>query len=267
VPGDTAQWAGLHVEVRGEGVPILGIHGTPSSAVLWEAAADELARHGRCITYDRRGFLRSRGDAPLGSSDLVEHVDDARALLESLGAIPAIVVGRSTGGLVALELAVRAPHAVRGLVLLEPAVFTVDPGAEAWAAMLRRQVLAAEAADPSTVGEAVIRSALGDETWMAFPVELREMFAGTNDGTRAELHGEGLDLSARPRRYARDELAAITAPTLVVAADDSPEPARRTAARVAELIPGATLARVAGGHLIDPASAAVLAFVDDVGVG
>jgi pimeloyl-ACP methyl ester carboxylesterase len=50
----------LYYEEFGAGAPILGIHGTPSSAVLWEEAARELAQIGRCIIYDRRGFGRSR---------------------------------------------------------------------------------------------------------------------------------------------------------------------------------------------------------------
>jgi pimeloyl-ACP methyl ester carboxylesterase len=252
----------LHVEVRGEGVPILGLHGTPSSAVMWESAAERLARHGRCITYDRRGFLRSRIVGTLDSVDLADHVDDALALLDALDARPAIVIGRSTGGLIALELALRAPRAVLALVLLEPAVFTIDHPVRAWAEELRRLVLEAEARDPETVAQAVILDALGDGVWGSFPPELREMFAETNEGTRAELHGEGMDLSARPRIFETAELAELAMPVLVVAAADSPEPLRRSAARLAELLPGAGTAYVPGGHLIDPAGSAVLDFVD-----
>jgi pimeloyl-ACP methyl ester carboxylesterase len=252
----------LHVEIRGEGVPILGIHGTPSSAVMWEDAAAGLAEHGRCITYDRRGYLRSALPAPVVPAHLDDHVDDALALLDSLDATPAIVIGRSTGGLIALELARRAPHAVRALVLLEPAVFTFDDADRAWADDLRRQILDVEARDPSRVAEAVFRIALGDATWESFPTQLREMFAGTCDGLRAELHGDGLDLSAQPRVYAPEELEAFAVPTLVVAASDSPDVLRRVVARLAELIPGAETARVPGGHLIDPSGPDVLDFID-----
>lgn len=257
----------LHVVVTGEGVPILGVHGSPSSAVMWEAATAGLARHGRCITYDRRGFHRSRTRIPAASVDLGDHVDDALALLAALDAAPAIVIGRSTGGLIALELALRSPKAVRALVLLEPAVLTLDADARAWAESLRRRVLDADARDPSRLSETVMREALGDETWESIPPDLREMFAGMNDGTRAELHGDGLDMSARPRTYDPEELAAVAVPVLVVVAAASPEPVRRSAVRLAQLLPSAKLAHVPGGHLIDPAGADVLAFIDRHGGG
>lgn len=262
MPHVTVNGVELHVEVGGEGVPILGLHGTPSSAAMWADAATELARHGRCITYDRRGFLRSRLDGPVVPVDLGDHVDDALSLLDALDAAPAIVIGRSTGGLIALELALRAPGSVRALVLLEPAVFTLDEASRTWADDLRLRVLDAEARDPSTVSEAIIRDALGDATWDGLPTKLRETFAGTNDGTRAELHGDGMDLSARPRVFRAAELASLPMPVLVVTATDSPEAPRRSAARLAELLPTSESVQVPGGHLIDPADAAVMAFID-----
>ena len=78
----------LYYEEHGEGVPVLGIHGTPSSALLWEDAAAELATIGRCIIYDRRGFYRSARPEPFDAVDLARHVDDAAALLEIRGNQP-----------------------------------------------------------------------------------------------------------------------------------------------------------------------------------
>jgi hypothetical protein len=48
----------LFYEVYGEGEPILGIHGTPSPALLWVDAAGELAKS-RPVhhLYDRRAFF------------------------------------------------------------------------------------------------------------------------------------------------------------------------------------------------------------------
>lgn len=83
MPSIKANGIDLYYEAYGEGAPILGIHGTPSSALLWVDAAAELASHGRCIIYDRRGFPRSERPEPFEAVDLVDHVDDAAALLLS----------------------------------------------------------------------------------------------------------------------------------------------------------------------------------------
>lgn len=50
-------------------------------------------------------------------------------------------------------------------------------------------------------------------------------------------------------------------PILVVAATDSPDPLRRSTARLAELLPTSESVHVPGGHLMNPADAAVLAFI------
>jgi pimeloyl-ACP methyl ester carboxylesterase len=48
-----------------------------------------------------------------------EHADDAAALLDALDAAPAVIIGRSYGGTVALDLAIRHPDKVRAIAVLE----------------------------------------------------------------------------------------------------------------------------------------------------
>jgi pimeloyl-ACP methyl ester carboxylesterase len=228
---------------------------------LWVDAARELASCGRCIIYDRRGFFRSGRPEPFDTVDLSDHVDDAAALLDALSATPAVVIGRSTGGEIALDLAHRFPEKVKALVLLEPAVFTVDPEATAWAKRLRLRVLQAAAEDPSSAAEAVFREALGDQFWESFPEELQELFAGASPAVVAEIRGQGLDLSEEPPDLSREELAGISQPVLIVTSEDSPEVLRRVNDRLAEALPHTETMLVAGGHLINPAHPAVLDFV------
>ncbi|MDR6417091.1 alpha/beta hydrolase [Pseudarthrobacter sulfonivorans] len=254
----------LYYEERGEGLPILGVHGTPSSAVLWADAAQELARHGRCITYDRRGFHRSSPPVPFESMDLVEHVDDAAALLAALHAGPAVVIGRSTGGLIALELARRFPDKVQALVLLEPALFTIDPDAAAWARNLRQRVLELASGQPGLLAESVIREAAGDAAWEALPAGLREMFAGTSNAVLAEINGHGFDLSDDALELSEEDLAGIRRPTLIVSAEDSVGAFRAVNARLSGALPFTHTVQVTGGHVINPAHPAVLDFVDRI---
>jgi pimeloyl-ACP methyl ester carboxylesterase len=264
MPRVTANGVDLYYEAHGDGEAILGIHGTPSSALLWVDAAGELASRGRCIIYDRRGFGRSdRVDAE-GSLRLIDHVDDAAALLDALSATPAVVIGRSTGGLIALDLARRFPDLVRALVLLEAAVLTLDTEALAWADGLRRKVLQAASGDPASASEVVVREALGDDAWGWFPAELQELFADASPAVLAEIRGRGLDLSEDPLVLSDDDLAGIDQQTLLVTAEDSPDVLGRVNDRLADALPHAEKVLVTGGHLIDPAHASVLAFIDRV---
>jgi pimeloyl-ACP methyl ester carboxylesterase len=106
----------LYYEDAGEGVPILLIHPAGSTASTWGAAADELARIGHLITYDRRGYARSGGEAVRSMST---HTADAAALLQHLRAPRAVVVGTSAGAAIVVDLAVRCPNRVRAVIAHE----------------------------------------------------------------------------------------------------------------------------------------------------
>lgn len=253
----------LYVEEQGLGEPILGIHGTPSSSALWTDAARELARHGRCIVYDRRGFGRSGPWPRPDRLDLDTHVADAAALLDALGGEPATVIGRSTGGLVALALARRHPGVVRRLVLLEPAVLWLDDEARRWAERLRHRILASSHDDPARAAEAVIVAALGPAAWSALPDSARGAMNQAGAAVLAEARGSGLDLSADFLSADSSWVSEVTCPTLLVSAEDSPYVLRLVNDRLLELLPGARAALVPGGHLIHPAHPAVLEFLDE----
>ncbi|MFI7743951.1 alpha/beta fold hydrolase [Kocuria rhizosphaericola] len=74
MPVLTVNGVGLYYEVHGDGAPVLGIHGSPSSALIWEDAAARLGRHYQCIVYDRRGYFRSERPDPFEAVDLTDHV-------------------------------------------------------------------------------------------------------------------------------------------------------------------------------------------------
>jgi pimeloyl-ACP methyl ester carboxylesterase len=248
----------LHYEERGEGAPILGIHGTGSSAIVWGDAVAELARLGRVIVYDRRGHGRSERPEPYERTSVAEHADDAAALLEALGAVPAVVIGRSYGAAVAVDLALRHPRVVRALALLEPVELELVPSAAEWARALGARLQ--EVADRDgvhAVGEALISEALGEETWTALPQELRDLFTGNGAAILAEQQGAYVGADA-------DALATIEQPVLLVAATDSLPVLREVATALEAVLPNARTAEVSGGHLIDPAHPDIRAFVTRV---
>jgi pimeloyl-ACP methyl ester carboxylesterase len=115
----------LHVEQRGEGPPLLLVHGGGEDGSMLADQAAALAATGyRVITYDRRGTGRSgRANWPGEGAD--QHADDAAAL----DAAPATVLGVSSGGVVALAMAARHPEAVARVIAWEPPASGVLPDA------------------------------------------------------------------------------------------------------------------------------------------
>ncbi|APU16077.1 putative hydrolase or acyltransferase of alpha/beta superfamily [Actinoalloteichus sp. GBA129-24] len=87
------------------------------------------------LTYDRRGNSRSRLDRDDGAPlSLPQQCGDARAALTAAGADAGLVFGNSSGATIGLELALRHPASVSGLVAHEPPIITVLPDAEEQAA-------------------------------------------------------------------------------------------------------------------------------------
>lgn len=110
----------LHVLLWGDGplTPVLLVHGLASNARLWEGVALELAEAGHPVAaVDQRGHgLSSKPDDGYDFGTLCA---DLLAVNASLGFEAPLVAGQSWGGNVALELAVRHPTSVAGLVLVD----------------------------------------------------------------------------------------------------------------------------------------------------
>jgi pimeloyl-ACP methyl ester carboxylesterase len=246
----------LYYDEHGAGDPIVCIHGTGSSSALWVDAAVELATRGRTIVYDRRGFSRSERPEPL-VMDVHRHTDDAAALIDALAAAPAIVIGRSQGGEIAVDLALRYPDRVRALALLEGGGLALSEALTRWLADFDQRVFAAAAADMSTVGETMLSSVVGDAGWEGLPEQVKQIFTANGPAIVAEHRGGLLDVSA-------ERLGTIVHPTLLVAGKDSPPAFAEVTNLMAEAMPEARIEWVEGGHVINPAHPAVLGFVDEV---
>jgi esterase len=259
VPAAQVNGIRLYYEERGEGAPILCIHGGGSTALMWADAVDELARLGRVIAYDRRGCTRSERPPRYESTSVAEQADDAAALLDALEATPAVVIGRSYGGALAIDLALRSPERVRALVLLEGDALGLSPEGLEWTRALRallRDVAAADGVD--AVYAALVDEVLGAGAWAAFPSEVREVLSRNGRALLAELAYVDQPM---PDAAA---FATIDRPALLVAASDSPREQREMTEAMANVLPDARMALVSGGHLINPAAPDVLEFVEEV---
>ncbi|WP_413318021.1 alpha/beta hydrolase [Agrococcus sp. 1P02AA] len=87
----------VHVEERGEGRPVVLIHGWPLSGASWEPQVGPLVAGGyRTVAYDRRGFGQS--DKPSTGYDYDTLADDLAGLLDALDLRDVTLVGFSMGG-------------------------------------------------------------------------------------------------------------------------------------------------------------------------
>jgi pimeloyl-ACP methyl ester carboxylesterase len=117
----------LEYEVKGSGEPVLLISTGPiADGFMPFVSEPTLVERYRLISYHQRGQVGStRSPAPVS---FAEHAADAAALLGHLGVRRAHVAGHSSGGDIALQLALERPDLVHTLALLEPALIGV-PGA------------------------------------------------------------------------------------------------------------------------------------------
>jgi len=102
-------------DTEGEGPAFLAIMGLTGSRGHWNGFAQRFADRYKVVTYDNRGVGQTT--APAGMYTTAQMADDALGLLDHLGIESAVVFGVSMGGMIAQELALRAPQRVSKLIL------------------------------------------------------------------------------------------------------------------------------------------------------
>ncbi len=110
----------VHVaDFGGRGTPMVLVHGLGGSHANWLAVGDALARDHRVVAPDLAGFGLTR---PEGRSCSVEaNAELLTGVIEEIGR-PAVLVGNSMGGMIAMMVAARRPALVEGLVLVGAAM-------------------------------------------------------------------------------------------------------------------------------------------------
>lgn len=246
----------LYYEEYGDGPAIVCIHGVGSSAAFWSDAARELANHGRAIVYDRRGCSRSERPEPY-ATNVHQQADDSAALIDALAAAPAVLIGRSYGGAIALDVALCYPDRVRALVQLEgDGGLSLSEIAMQQLAELEEKIFAAAEVDLDSVAETVVSAVAGRDAWGALPEEARQILTANGTAILAELRGGFPEVTV-------EQLASIDQPTLLVGGKDSLLDYSDVISIASTAMPSARVAWVEGGHLIDPAHPVVLDFVEE----
>jgi pimeloyl-ACP methyl ester carboxylesterase len=234
-----------HTEL-GAGDPLLLVHGTGAYSAIWGEVPAKLAGTHRVIVYDRRGFGQSQGER---AANAHQHVLDAAALLEHLGAAPAVIVGWSGGGVLAIHLAASRPDLVRSLVLIEPALHLALGPSVGMLRMSARMFGARIRGDKRAAATAMYRWAnsytSGGNGFDRLPPEEQEGMLAHAPSTVREM-----DQLTRPAPSSRI-VRGVDCPVTCVRGSLSEPVFPRAIERVQRLLPQTRVARIDGGaHML-----------------
>jgi 3-oxoadipate enol-lactonase len=242
----------IYAEFTGAGEPVVLCHGLGGNHAIWWRQIEAFARSHRVVTWDQRGFGNST--ARTGRTGIAEAAGDLVAVLDALRINRAHLVGQSMGAFVALRVALDNPERTASLVL-STTLAAADP---CHTRALRAAVPARQRRDRHPV--------VSPEFSQSHPdlVVLYNLISSF--GTKPPVN-EMLD-SMATHAFTDNELAALSPPTLfLAAADDSLCPphvmagaARRAPGAVVTVLPDA--AHSAYYEQPETWTGAVLRFVD-----
>lgn len=233
--------ADVFYEIRGEGDPLLMIMGLAADSRMWMLQTPAFSASYRIITFDNRGVGRS--SSPPGPYTMEQMAADALAVLDASGVERAHVLGISMGGAIAQHLALKAPERVGTLVL-----------AATWCHrnpyLDRMSALGRLIAD-SLGQEALVRASM---LWLFTPrfflerervISALEQMALAFQPPVSTFVNQTAAVAAHD---VREQLAAVTAPALVLVGRQDILVPPELAEVLAASIPGATLRILDGGH-------------------
>ena len=239
--------ADISYEITGQGDPLLLIMGFLADSRMWILQLPALEPHFRCITFDNRGVGNS--SRPPGPYTMEQMAADAIAVLDDAGIEKAHVLGVSMGGAIAQHVALKAPERIRSLAL---AVTWCAPNT--W-----MEHLSATGRALADLGqETVARSTL---LWLftpAFVINQPEMVAVIEQmivDFQPPVETYANQLAAVLEHDTRDQLAGVTAPTLVVSARRDIMVPPELGEIVAKAIPKARFQLLEGAHGVNAENA------------
>ena len=239
---------------RGAGEPVVLIHGFPTSGHLWTEVVPLVPAGHRVVVVDLLGFGRS--DRPLpGRVGIHAHADRMIGVFDALGIRTACVVGHDVGGGIAQSMAVRFPHRVSRLCLVDSVAFASWPSRQV---RLARSVLPVARHLPPSIVLPMLRKRLlrgyTDHERGAHSVAHYVRPFGGADG-RDALVRHLLELDAADTSSIAAGLSGVRQPTAIVWGERNPFLPLGIGQRLRQTIPGATLDVVPGGRHFTPEEA------------
>ncbi|MES1174167.1 MAG: alpha/beta hydrolase [Myxococcales bacterium] len=239
----------ISLESTGDGRPLVIVSGALFASELWQRVVPLLLPGRRVEVLDRRGRGKSGNQAPYAPG---REIEDLLAVLASL---PTAVdlLGHSSGAILALQLAARAPANLARLVVYEPPVFFAEPDRIAPDLPERLDTLLASG-NPEAAVETFLR-----EGPRASEAELSGMKAGPAWRGMVKHLAHTVPYDARIQRsYAADaaELARVQIPTLMLLGGASPARMRSAAETIAARLPNSRITEIPNAQHVAMLSAA-----------
>ncbi|MET9630512.1 alpha/beta fold hydrolase [Lentzea sp. NPDC006480] len=237
----------LNVQTEGAGELAVLVMGTGSPGRVWRShQVPALVKAGYRVAYfDNRG-IRPSSECAAGFT-IDDMVADTAALISHLGG-PAHVIGTSLGARVTQELALAHPSLVRSAVMMAT-TSRPEPVQQAWSRSLMEMYDKGVEVTPSFYAAASVTRNLSPAT-LADPAAARDWLQLYEFGGSSLGPGERAQLALSDFEPRLEAYRAITVRSLVIGfADDHVLPPRLSR-EVADAIPGARYAEVAGcGHI------------------
>jgi pimeloyl-ACP methyl ester carboxylesterase len=231
-------------ERKGEGPPLVLVHGLPCNSREWRRQIEGLSAEFTVVAWDAPGAGLSSD--PPDTFRLPDYADCLAALVDALGLGRPHVGGMSFGAGLALELYRRHPSVPRTLVLASAyAGWAGSLPAEVVEQRLQATLLQAELS-PEEFAEAWLPSLLSESPPTHVADEVRAMLS--------EFHPPGVRVMAHAFAEAdlRDVLPRIEVPTLLLYGDKDVRSPLSVAEDLHEKIPESRLAVLTDvGHLTD----------------
>jgi len=115
----------FHYVTKGEGPPLILLHGFPETWYSWRKNIEELALYFQVIALDLKGYGLS--DKPVGDYSLPTLSREIADLIVSLGLERPILVGHDWGGFIAWDVARNYPQLLDKLIILNAPLHKRDP--------------------------------------------------------------------------------------------------------------------------------------------
>src|ERR1700704_625643 len=106
------------VRVSGQGFPLVFVHGFTTTSEFWKEQAEEFSKSYRVIRINLPGHGASPSPASR-SYRIEDFVEDVARVFQHLSIDRAVLIGLSMGGIIAQKIAVKYPHLVEALVLVD----------------------------------------------------------------------------------------------------------------------------------------------------